>query len=385
MGRKRVLLVIVALLAAGLSVAASSSAVSAATPKPGSGYWMLGADGSVYAFGSARQCGSPSIFQDLGEYGAAIVPAPDGLGYWTLNGADEVDFFACPNMPSLDQDSYEQTNFFGDRLRSGELPISMSVLPSGKGYWVFTNLGRALPFGTAPWYGDMGNVQLNGPVVGSVATSSGHGYYMVASDGGIFTFGDAHFHGSMGGKHLNRPIMSMAPTPNGHGYWLVASDGGIFAFGAPFYGSMGAVALNQPIVGIVASPTGHGYLMVAADGGIFTFGDVPFHGSLGANPPASPITAVGVMPRVVQTQIVYRVTGSGTADLTYSGSGSNTEQTTVHLPWTYTVPYPPPDFPYVSAQTNGTGTIGCSITQNGVVIAHATSSGEFVIATCAPS
>ena len=27
--------------------------------------------------------------------------------------------------------------------------------------------------------------------------------------------------------------------------------------------------------------------MVAFDGGIFTFGDVPFHGSLGANPPAA--------------------------------------------------------------------------------------------------
>jgi hypothetical protein len=77
---------------------------------------------------------------------------------------------------------------------------------------------------------------------------------------------------------------------------LVASDGGIFAFNAHYYGSMGDHHLNRPVVGIVASPTGHGYLMVASDGGIFTFGDVPFHGSLGANPPYWPITAVTVMP-----------------------------------------------------------------------------------------
>jgi hypothetical protein len=255
---------------------------------------MLGADGSIYAFGNARYCGAPTIFQGLGEYGADIASAPDGLGYWTLNGRDKVEFFPCGNMPVRDRDSYETTNFFGDRLRADEAPIGMSALPDGTGYWVFTNLGRALAFGKARWYGDMGNVHLNGPVVGAVATPSGHGYYMVAADGGVFTFGDARFHGSMGGVHLNQPVISMATTPNGRGYWLVASDGGIFAFGAHFFGSMGAVRLNRPIVGIAASRTGHGYLMVASDGGIFTFGDMPFHGSLGSSPPYWPITAIAV-------------------------------------------------------------------------------------------
>jgi hypothetical protein len=274
-----------------------------ASPPPGagSGYWMLGADGSIYPFGTAKYCGAPNIFLDFGEYGTDIAPTPDGLGYWTLNGRDKVEFFACSTMPALDRNSYEKTNFFADRLRAGEAPISMSALPDGTGYWVFTNLGRALAFGKAPWYGDMGNVNLTGPVVGSVATPSGHGYYMVAADGGIFTFGDARFLGSMGGVHLNQPVVSMAPTPNGRGYWLVASDGGVFTFGAPFYGSMGAVRLNAPMVGIVAGPTGRGYLMIGSDGGVFTFGDARFHGSLGSHPPNLPITAVAVVPRVLQT------------------------------------------------------------------------------------
>ena len=40
---------------------------------------------------------------------------------------------------------------------------------------------------------------------------------------------------------------------------------------------------------------GNGYLMVASDGGIFTFSNLPFLGSLGANPPIVPISSVAVV------------------------------------------------------------------------------------------
>lgn len=66
------------------------------------------------------------------------------------------------------------------------------------------NAGDTRFGGNAQFYGDMGNVRLNGPVLDSVATPSSWGYYMVASDGGIFSFGDAKFSGSMGGKPLNK-------------------------------------------------------------------------------------------------------------------------------------------------------------------------------------
>ena len=75
----------------------------------------------------------------------------------------------------------------------------------------------------------------------------------MASDGGIFAFGSAGFYGSMGGLALNKPIVGIAASPGGTGYWEVATDGGIFAFGgATFLGSMGGVPLNKPIVGISA-------------------------------------------------------------------------------------------------------------------------------------
>jgi ribosomal protein L24E len=98
----------------------------------------------------------------------------------------------------------------------------------------------------------------------------------------------------MSGTKLNGPVLGSVATPTGKGYYMVASDGGIFAFDAPFRGSMGATKLNKPVVGMVRY--GDGYLMVGADGGIFNFSSLPFSGSLGDKPPASPVVAVAALP-----------------------------------------------------------------------------------------
>ncbi len=179
--------------------------------------------------------------------------------------------------------------------------------------------------GNAGFYGSLGALRLQGPVVGMAPTPDGQGYWLVALDGGVFSFGDAAFYGSMGATRLNQPVVGMAATPDGQrllvgggrrrhlllrrcrllrldgavplvapvtgmgatpdgrGYWLVAADGGIFTFGdAPFYGSMGGHVLNDPVVGMAPSPHGAGYLLVSTDGGIFGFGRTSFFGSLGA-------------------------------------------------------------------------------------------------------
>jgi hypothetical protein len=223
-----------------------------------SGYWMLGAGGTVYHFGDAADFGQPTL--PAGTDAVALEPTPSSAGYWILDSAGVVHPYgnAAP-LGNLDR----------HQLAPGEALSSLSATPSGAGYWIFTTRGRVIAFGDAGFYGD----------------------YMVASDGGIFAFGDATFHGSMGGKKLNAPVQSLVPDGDGGGYWLVASDGGIFAFGAaPFRGSMGATKLNKPVKGMVRY--GNGYLMVASDGGIFSFSDKAFAGSLGANPPARPIVAV---------------------------------------------------------------------------------------------
>ena len=165
------------------------------------------------------------------------------------------------------------------------------------GYWLVGSDGGIFAYGSAPFKGSTGALQLNRPVVGMAPTPSGAGYWLVASDGGIFSFGDAAFKGSTGAMRLNKPIVGMAATPSGRGYWLVASDGGIFAFGdAGFKGSTGAMTLNRPIVGMAATPSGKGYWLVASDGGIFAFGDAPFAGSTGNLKLVRPIAGMAATP-----------------------------------------------------------------------------------------
>ncbi|MCP3935957.1 MAG: hypothetical protein GY708_11370, partial [Actinomycetia bacterium] len=193
---------------------------------------------------------------------------------------------------------------FGDRpvLLDGETVIALSVRPAVDGYWLFTSLGRAFPYGAAEWFGDAGNLALAAPMISAIAMPDGAGYYMVAEDGGIFTYGSAVFFGSvpqvLPGVALDGPVIGILPSTTGLGYQLVASDGGLFAFGdAEFHGSipgvLPGVTLDSPVVGAIPQPDG--YHMVAGDGGMFSFGTAAFHGSLGGTG-STGIVAAAVKP-----------------------------------------------------------------------------------------
>ncbi len=171
----------------------------AGAPGAAAGYWPVGADGGVFAFG--------------------------GVGYFGSTGGMRL------NQPVV-----------------GAAPTS-----GGGGYWLAASDGGVFAFGDATFQGSMGGTSLNQPVVGVAASPSGDGYWLVARDGGVFAFGTAGYHGSTGGRTLNAPVVGMAATPDGGGYWLVAADGGVFAFGdATFMGSAATYALNAPIVGIAS-------------------------------------------------------------------------------------------------------------------------------------
>jgi hypothetical protein len=194
----------------------SSPIVAIADDGAGDGYWIAGANGSVYAFGKAKYFGS--------------------MG--------------------------------GKPLKS---PIvGLAAMPDGDGYWLVAADGGIFAYGAARYHGSMGGHHLNKPIVGMASTSN-LGYWLVAADGGIFTFGAAHFFGSTGSIHLHMPIDGLAATANGGGYWLVARDGGIFTFGdAHFLGSLGAAHLHYSVAGMAADASG-GYRMVAANGTVYQF------------------------------------------------------------------------------------------------------------------
>jgi hypothetical protein len=248
------------------------------SPSKDGGYLMLESNGTVFGFGDVRP-----LLPAIHEPAVSISMTPSG-GYWVLGRNGVVHTRGVQHHGNA-------------QVPAGDRPTSISGLADGTGYWVFTDKGRALAFGSAAPYGDMSGTPLNGGIIASVATTTGKGYWMVGSDGGIFTFGDAKFYGSTGDMRLNEPVVGMAPDPDGVGYWLVASDGGMFSFDAPFRGSVPEVLqpgqrLNKPVAGAIAY--GDGYLMVAADGGIFSFSNRPFFGSLGSSPTPNPVIGVAV-------------------------------------------------------------------------------------------
>ena len=257
---KRAALAAVVLLAAIGATGAASSRVAAASDPP------VDLNADVHAFNAPFHGDTTPFVPAASIVGMAV--AGDG-GYW-LGGADGGVF------------NFGSAEFLGSL---GELDLDKPIVgmaghPSGDGFWMVASDGGVFAFGVAGYFGSLGGLVLDEPIVGMAAHPSGQGYWLVASDGGIFTFGEADFFGSMGGIDLKEPVVEMAAHPDGAGYWLVASDGGIFTFGqSEFYGSTGAIDLDEPIVDMAATASGDGYWLAAADGGVFTFGGADYYGS----------------------------------------------------------------------------------------------------------
>jgi Cu/Zn superoxide dismutase len=140
---------------------------------PAAGYWLVGTDGGIFAYGDASFLGSTG------------------------------------------------------NIKLAKPVVGMAATPSGDGYWLVASDGGVFNYGDAPFAGSTGAIKLNQPVVGLAPTPSGQGYWLVAADGGVFNFGDAVLYGSLGGTRLNSPIVAMTGTTTGEGYWLFAADGGV--------------------------------------------------------------------------------------------------------------------------------------------------------------
>ncbi len=218
----------------------------AAPPPVGPGYWLVGRDGGVFAFGSAGFFGSSGGRREApGAPGVAgIAAVPDGSGYWLASSTGAVAAFGGAH-------SYGS---WTGRRRSGRV-VGIASATHGTGYWLATSKGAVLSFGSARFFGSKARAHLGSPIVAFASTPDGDGYWLAAADGAVYRFGDARRFGPKARAHLGSPIVAFAPTPDGRGYWLAAANGGVAPFGdAAYRGSMRGRRLRGRVVGIVANP-----------------------------------------------------------------------------------------------------------------------------------
>jgi hypothetical protein len=303
---------LVAAVVGGVSTEGASPTPQA-SPVPG--YWLVGADGGVFAFNAPFEGSAAPSSASPGLCAFAFGPTIDISAASLANSGHVLSDRNCVGVAGSEAGSgYWVANFgslpsaFGPAAALGQLGCSglngatfgwsgISATPSGRGFFLVSSNGGVLGCGDATPLGGVSALHLARPITGIASTPDGKGYWLVGTDGGVFAFGDASFYGSMAGAAINGLIVGIAATPGGKGYWLVGSDGGVFSFGdAKFFGSIGSQRLNQPITGIAANPDGPGYWLVATDGGVFAFGGAPYEGSLGGAKLNAPISGIAAAP-----------------------------------------------------------------------------------------
>jgi hypothetical protein len=217
------------------------------------GYWLVASDGGTFAFGNAgffgsipglgiAPAGTPGGGPKLNAPIVGIVPSTDGGGYFMV--AADGGIFA-----------------FGDAHFSGSCPgiggcsgTAVAVMPdaSGRGYWIVTTSGNIYAFGNAAYYGAPGPQATI--VTSAMRTPDGRGYWVLFADGAVYPYGDAASLGRLTGQQVNSldPATAIFATSDGTGYWIATAAGAVYPFGdAPNDGSLAGQHLNAPVVAAV--------------------------------------------------------------------------------------------------------------------------------------
>jgi hypothetical protein len=226
----------------------------------------------------------PPVMVEKSYYWRGIEAAPTRDGYW-LVGRDGGVF------------SYGSAKFAGSMggKHLNQPVVDMTAGPSGTGYRLLAKDGGVFAFGGATYNGNAIGKAFD-YYTGIASTRSGHGYWIAGAHGGVYSFGDARSYGSMAGKHLNAEIVDIEADPSGNGYWLLGKDGGVFAFGSADYDGNAIGKAYDYYVDIEASKSGHGYWIAGAHGGVYSFGDAHSSGSMAGKPLAAPIQGMAADP-----------------------------------------------------------------------------------------
>src|SRR5665213_3366012 len=169
-----------------------------------------------------------------GRAPAALLSGPvASTGYW-LVGSDGGVF------------AYGQAHFYGSTgaMTLNRPIVGMASTPDGHGYWMVASDGGVFAYGDAGFHGSAADRALASPMVSIGMSATGQGYLMGAGDGGVFTYGDAAFLGSASGHTPIGTVADLLISADGGGYWMVSTDGAVLTFGsAPFFGSAAGLSL----------------------------------------------------------------------------------------------------------------------------------------------
>ena len=195
------------------------------------GYWLVGADGGVFAFGNAgffgsipglgiAPEGSPTSGPRLASPIVGMVASSNDRGY-LLVAADGGVF------------AFGDARFVGSCPGSGRCTGATTAIvpgPTGSGYWIVTALGRVYPFGDVSSYGQPGPQR--SAAVGALRSPSGKGYWILLADGAILAYGDARQFGRAAGLSVATPATAICGTVDGDGLWITTPQGKVVALGS---------------------------------------------------------------------------------------------------------------------------------------------------------
>lgn len=287
---------------ADYSVASGKTIVGIQHSMLGDGYWLVGDDGMVFAFGNVHFWGSPAGLLPIG-YKVIGMSAIQGLfpdvdghmvpvtGYWVaaVNGNTTIVygygnhppyggaiFTQATGSPTVAIEAYgtgfilvdDQGQVYaspGTTYLGGHTPSTPSTMvaaacrPQGDGYWLVDSTGHVYAFGAAN--GSFGNAGSGQAITGICSTPSGNGYTICDRTGGVFNFGDSTFRGGLAGTTLQRDVTDVAippskdaTLPGGQGYWLTAQDGGVFTFSTTLRTQNGVIVYAVNFWGSLPGP-----------------------------------------------------------------------------------------------------------------------------------
>ena len=283
----------------------------AASGNSNDGYWVAAKDGGVFSQGTAVFRGSMGG-QPLSAPIVGIAANPLRTGYYLVGADGAVYAFNAPYHGGVNNAG----SGGGTALIPGNRIVGMAVDPANGGYDLVDNQGHIYGFGGAPYFDVISYASSANEQIASISFSpSGNGFYALTKDGRVLSYGDVAGQGGYLSGLVGSPV-SISGQPGTNGFVITTSSGCAYAYnGGQYYGGMCGVALNGPIVGITSTSDGKGYWMVASDGGVFTFGDAQFQGAIAVPPPTAapaPTPAPAPAPKPGSTTPTAPATAPGT-------------------------------------------------------------------------